>query len=277
MTFESATFHQRLSTRTCITFDNGDYSLSYSNVTRVAVHSTSWKFSTLWKSTQHITYIFRTTTFFIKFWNPNQIFKHFNNFCVCANRVYVSLHTIYRFPIIIWNWNLHWRCPFINKFGQYSINLVTQIFRKRILVCKLRTVILQNLLCPIFSFIACMGFDILSKELYTRKYFQEKLCVYVHDFIYKLFSSKTIHNVHFQLIICQKICKKYALTSHFEDINNMLTELTQSGMQMRTAIEALQLVKSRWEIKGAFLKISSLPYFTSNYKLLMRFFMHKIN
>ena len=141
MTFESATFHRRLCTRTCITFDNGDYSISYSSVTWGAVNSTSWKFSTLWKFTQYMTYIFRTTRiFFIKFWNPNQTFKHISNFCVCANCVYVSLHTIYRFPIIIWNW----RCPFINKFGQYSINLVTQIFWKRILVCKLRTVILQN-------------------------------------------------------------------------------------------------------------------------------------
>ena len=132
MIFESATFHQRLCTRTSLTFDNGHYSLPYSSVTRWDVHSTAWKFSTLWKFSQHIAYIFRTTRSFIKFWNPNQIFKYFNNFCVCANRVYVSLHTIcacgnrgyvslhtiYRFPIIIWNWNLQWRSPFNWTFDQ---------------------------------------------------------------------------------------------------------------------------------------------------------------
>ena len=166
MTFESATFHQRLCTRTCITFDNGDYSISYLSVTQGLCIPFHGNFP-LSENSLNILLIYseRLGFFFIKFWNPNQIFKHFSNFCVCANCVYVSLHAIYRFPIIIWNWNLHWRCPFINKFGQYSINLVTQIFWKRILVCKLRTVILQNLLCPIFSFIACMGFDIWSKEL----------------------------------------------------------------------------------------------------------------
>ena len=45
----------------------------------------------------------------------------------------------------------------------------------------------------------------------------------------------------------------------------MLTELIQSGMHKDTAIEALQLVNSLWEIKGAFFKISKLPYFASNF------------
>ena len=63
--FESTTIHQRLCTRTCVTFDNGDYSLSRSSVTREAVRSTSWKFSTLWKFSQHIVYIFRTTRSFV--------------------------------------------------------------------------------------------------------------------------------------------------------------------------------------------------------------------
>ena len=49
----------------------------------------------------------------------------------------------------------------------------------------------------------------------------------------------------------------------------MLTELIQSGMHRGTAIEVLQLVKSRWEIKGAVFKISKLPYFTSDHKLLI--------
>ena len=45
----------------------------------------------------------------------------------------------------------------------------------------------------------------------------------------------------------------------------MLTELIQSGMHKGTATEALQLVNSLWEIKGAFFKISKLPYFASNF------------
>ena len=145
-----------------------------------------------------------------------------------------------------------------------------------------------------------------------QKIFQENSYGYLHDDVYRIYSSKTIHNVSFQLISCQKICKKYESTSNrelhmqilqtlsvgvknvsieplirawkfslkipsqFEDINNMLTELAQSGMHRGTTIELLQLGKSLWEIKGAFVKISKFPYFTSNHKLLMRFSMHKI-
>ena len=63
--FESATIHQRLCTGTWVTFNNGDYSFSYSSITREAVHSNSWNFSTFWKFSQHIAYTFRTTRSFL--------------------------------------------------------------------------------------------------------------------------------------------------------------------------------------------------------------------
>ena len=44
----------------------------------------------------------------------------------------------------------------------------------------------------------------------------------------------------------------------------MMTEHPRSGMNRGTATEALQHMKRRWEIKGAFLKMFKIQYFTSN-------------
>ena len=49
-----------------------------------------------------------------------------------------------------------------------------------------------------------------------QKIFQEKSWGYLHDDVYRIYSSKTIHNVSSQFISCQKICKKYVSTSSWE-------------------------------------------------------------
>ena len=38
---------------------------------------------------------------------------------------------------------------------------------------------------PNFDFVACVEDDILSKELHTRKRFQENSCDHLHDVIYR--------------------------------------------------------------------------------------------
>ena len=65
----------------------GDYSLSYSSVTRGAVHSTSWKFSTLWKFSQHIAYIFRKTRSFL---SNFEILIKFSNISITSAYVQIA-------------------------------------------------------------------------------------------------------------------------------------------------------------------------------------------
>ena len=129
MLFLRAQLLIRLRTRTCVTFDDGDYSPSYSSVTRGDMYSNSWKFSTLWKFSEHILYIFRTTRNFL---SNSEILINVSNISVISAYVQITftchyiLFTVFR----IRNRNLHWGCPFVNKVGQYLINLVMQLFLK---------------------------------------------------------------------------------------------------------------------------------------------------
>ena len=61
---------------------------------------------------------------------------------------------------------------------------------KRILVSKLYTALLLNSLHVHFNFITCVEVDTSSKELHTRKYFQQKSCDHIHDVIYRPHLSK---------------------------------------------------------------------------------------
>ena len=87
------------------------------------------------------------------------------------------------------------------------------------------TALLQHLLNEIFTLIACVEIDILREELYTRKYFR-KNHGFLHHNVYRIYSSKTIHNVSLQLMSCQKICKKYALTCNRELCKQILQTLS---------------------------------------------------
>ena len=53
-------------------------------------------------------------------------------------------------------------------------------FRKGIVVCKLHTVLLPDLLRPNFLFIACVDINISSKELHTKNYFHGKSFNHIH-------------------------------------------------------------------------------------------------
>ena len=110
--------------------------LSFSRVTRGAVHSTLRKFS------QRIVYIIRTELF-IKCWNynkssntiildsPQLIISNILIISVYAQMVFTSYNILFTwFPDMIWSWKLHWGYPLINKVAQYSINFVTCLFLK---------------------------------------------------------------------------------------------------------------------------------------------------
>ena len=127
-----------------------------------------------------------------------------------------------------------------------------EVFWKRVLVSKLHTVLLPNLLCPNFKFISCVKFDILNKKLHARKCLKEKPFHQIHKVIYRpnlsrnililtlpwrkplsyrnqsidlltnqwtgfyMITSSVIKELSLQLISCQKTCKKDALTSNHE-------------------------------------------------------------
>ena len=122
--------------------------------------------------------------------------KHFDtlllqiwNICVSANRNYLLLHIIYEIPDMIWWWNLNWGYSLINKAG-FWIHQVGHL-----------TFLCVN--CPLFFrqiyYIQTLSSDlkwriISNKELYTRKYCQEKSYGNLYDVIYRLHLSKGILN-----------------------------------------------------------------------------------
>ena len=129
-----------------------------------------------------------------------------------------------------------------------------------------QTVVLQNLLSRIFTFIDCVEND-TKWGIVHQKIFQEKSYGYLHDDGYRIYSSKTIHNVSFQLISCQKICKKYVLTSNRELRMQILQTLSTGvkNVSIEPLIryeytEALQLKHcSLWKVVEK-LKVHSLRY-----------------
>ena len=112
------------------------------------------------------------------------------------------------FPYMMWNWNLNWRYSLISEIGQCFRQLSPLIFSKKcIVIYKLWSVFLPNLLRLNVNFIACAEVDISSKKLITRKRFQEKSCDHNHHDIHTPHLSRGILNASFQLIPCRKICK----------------------------------------------------------------------
>ena len=115
-----------------------------------------------------------------------------------------------------------------------------------------------------------------------QKIFQENSYGYLHENAYRIYSSKTIHNASFQLISCQKICKKYVLTSNRELRIEILQTLNEGVKNV--SIEPLSghenLVKnskpglsdSLKTTKGYFKKYdnSNLPFFTSSFYFFIR-------
>ena len=85
-----------------------------------------------------------------------------------------------------------------------------------ILVCKLYTAHLPNLLRTNVNFIGGVKVDISSKKLHTRNYFLEKSRDRIHDVIYRPHLSIGILNVSFQLTPCRGACISYAWTSNCE-------------------------------------------------------------
>ena len=98
-------------------------------------------------------------------------------------------------------------------------------FWKRVLIFKLHS--------PFAKFIKS-NLQILSLcgewhfkwEIVYQKIFEEKSYSCILDDVYRIYSSKTIHNVSFQLISCQKICKKYELASNRELCMQILETLS---------------------------------------------------
>ena len=78
-----------------------------------------------------------------------------------------------------------------------------------ILVCKLYTVLPQNLLRPNVNFIADVKVDISIKKLHTRYYFWEESRDHIHEVIYRLHLSRSILNLSLQLTLCRETCVLY--------------------------------------------------------------------
>ena len=66
--------------------------------------------------------------------------------------------------------------------------LVHAIFSENVFWCLNYTVVLQNLLSRIFTFIACVENDTLSEELYIRKYFRK-----IHMVTFTTTAIESIH------------------------------------------------------------------------------------
>ena len=98
------------------------------------------------------------------FWVPKFWIK-----IICAWANCELLTIIYKFLDIIWIWNINWGYILINEVGKWFVHVT---FPKNcILVYKLYTGFLPNLLRPNVNFIAGVKVDISSKKLRTRKYF----------------------------------------------------------------------------------------------------------
>ena len=137
----------------------------------------------------------------VKFWNSDQNFNEniltptWNS--AWTNYDYSLLHTIYRFFDTIWSWNSHFVYFLVNKVGQW--------FQKNILLCKLRTVLLPNLLRPNFNFKAYVEISIqvrsCTPEISCRKI---QVTTFMKASIEPI--SRGILKVSFKLISCRKMC-----------------------------------------------------------------------
>ena len=84
-------------------------------------------------------------------------------------------------------------------------NRSRDFFEKWILVCKLYTVLLLDLLRQNANFLTGVKVDISSKKLHTRTYL-EKSRDHIHDVLYRPHLSRGILKVGFQLTSCRETC-----------------------------------------------------------------------
>ena len=105
------------------------------------VHSSLQKYSISWKFSLNFVYIFTSAwNFLTKFWSSDSSFSRniltplFLKFEISTHALIANtrLHTIYKFPDMIWRWNLHWEYSLINKVCQWFLQLGYLTFSKNV-------------------------------------------------------------------------------------------------------------------------------------------------
>ena len=114
------------------------------------------------------------------------------------------------------------KTKFINIWSVWS----RDFFWKRVLVFKLHTPFTKFIKSNFYIHSLCGEWH-FKWVIVHQKIFQENSYDYFHDDVYKIYSSKTIHHISFQLISCQKICKKYVWTSNREMHMRILQTLSE--------------------------------------------------